>query len=58
MRRNPSQIVTDNVTYAKTVRVLGMRTNAKSTDLDLPEETLEEVRFFPSDKSLRRILKP
>merc|ERR1719440_927345 len=38
------KIVTDNVTYAKTVRALGMRTNAKSTDLDLPEETLEEVK--------------
>merc|ERR1719482_1792374 len=32
------KIITDNLTYAKTVRALGMRTNAKSTDLDLPEE--------------------
>merc|ERR1719159_1593021 len=32
------KIVTDNVTYAKTVRQLGMRTNAKSMELDLPEE--------------------
>jgi nucleolar protein 58 len=38
------KIVTDNVTYAKTVRALGMRTNAKSMELDLPEETLEEVK--------------
>jgi nucleolar protein 58 len=38
------KIVTDNVTYAKTVRQLGMRTNAKSMELDLPEETLEEVK--------------
>jgi len=40
-----AKVVTDNLVFAKTVRALGMRSNAKNADdLDLPEETLEEVK--------------
>lgn len=38
------KIVTDNVTYAKCVKELGMRTSAKDTEVDVPEETLAEIR--------------
>ncbi len=40
------KIVTDNLTYAKTVKTIGMRGNIESCDLSeiLPEEVEEEVR--------------
>merc|ERR1719199_890226 len=39
-----AKVVTDNLAFAKTVRQLGMRTNAKHAECDLPEETMEEVK--------------
>lgn len=40
------KIVTDNLAYVKTVEIMGMRENAKSTDLSdvLPEEVEEKVK--------------
>jgi nucleolar protein 58 len=40
-----AKVVTDNLAFAKTVRVLGMRSNAKNNvECDLPEETMDEVK--------------
>lgn len=43
-----SKVLTDNLTYAKAVQVIGFRTNAKNADLEalIPDEVnLHE--FFP-----------
>ena len=40
------KIVTDNLAFVKTVQVMGIRTNAATTDLSevLPEEVEEKVK--------------
>ncbi|KAL8432052.1 hypothetical protein Efla_003493 [Eimeria flavescens] len=42
-----SKIITDNLTYAKAVKVVGFRQNAKNADLEklLPDEICAEVRM-------------
>jgi nucleolar protein 58 len=41
-----SKIITENLTYAKTVHAIGIRTKAKKTDLSgfLPEEVEKDVK--------------
>lgn len=42
-----SKIITDNLTYAKAVKVIGFRPNAKNADLEslIPDEIASEVRM-------------